>query len=169
MAGGEGIPGITLDDIEQFFFDAPGYDSGAEKITIPELPGDKIIRFRHGLWEMIDQYSVSPDGPWSAGVYKIRYNTRVVWVMHYGGQYPEEVIPFLKFALLQTRRSRQFFGGRGPLFFPNPGGTLVYVNSPEINDFFAFRGKEQIFDVRIGKPLGFHDYWGMSTLNGPGK
>jgi len=74
------------------------------------------------------------------------------------------VIPFLKLALSQTARTREFVGGRGPRIFPNPEGTLIYVNRPEINDFSYFRGREDVFDVYTGKSVGFHDYWGMSFI-----
>lgn len=164
MSGGEGIPSIILADVERFFFDAPGYESGAERVSIPQFPGDKIIVARQGLFEIVDQYCVAPGG-WSTGVMKIRYIGNVVWVMHYGGRYSEEVIPFLKLALRQVKWSREFIGGRGPRVFPNPGGTLLYVNTPEINGFSKFRGKEEIFDVQTGKSLGFHEYWGMSFLS----
>lgn len=165
MSGGEGIPGITLKDVEQFFFDAPGYGSGAQKIVIPELPDDKFIVWRDGLFEMIDQYSVTPDGPWSSGVTKIRYNRRVVWVTHYGGYYFEEVIPFLKLMLLETTRVRQFIGGRGPRYRLSEDGSLAYVNTPEQNDFANFRGREEIFHVKTGESRGFHYYWGMAFMS----
>lgn len=170
MSGGGGIPRITDADVEQFLFDAPGYESGASKIRVPGLPDDeKIIQFSEDLFEMTDQYVVAPNGR-STGVTKIRYDGKIVHVSHYGGWYrPDmpEVLDFLKLALLQTKRTREFIGGRGPRCFPNKEGTLVYINIPEINNFSRFRGKEEIFQVLTGVSLGFHDYWGMSFLSRP--
>lgn len=166
MSRAERIPPITDADVERFLANAPGYESGAPKIVIPGLPGDeRVIQFKHGLYEMTDQYVVTPAG-WSTGVTKVRYDGETVHAGHYGGFYPERVLWFLKFALKQPKTPGEFAGGRGPRFFPDERGTLVYVNTPEPGSTFSrYHGKEEIFDVRTGTSLGFHEYWGMSFLS----
>jgi len=84
----------------------------------------------------------------------------IVWMMQYWGEYPDEVIPFLRKALLATYSNRQFIGGRGPRYYTDD--QYVYLNVVESNDFDKFNGTEYILDKQ-GNILGWHKYHGMKT------
>lgn len=89
------------------------------------------------------------------------YKGRPVWIMHYGGWYAEEAIPFLKQCLRQAYEfDRVFYGGRGPACVR--GERFTYVNR-YLGTFDDFRGEESIFDLD-GACRGYHWYHGMSLI-----
>ena len=154
-----------MEDIERFFFKAMvnGWASGCEKIKIADMPAYKAISFRDGNFYLLDRYCVVSKSQKSAGTTTIWYRDEPVWVMNYGGFYEESAIVFLKRALLEAYKEREFVGGRGPIFYSENEG-LNYVNRPLLEDFAKFEGREEVFNASSGKSLGFHEYWGMSLL-----
>jgi hypothetical protein len=81
--------------------------------------------------------------------------------MHYGGNYSEAVIPFLKMVLASSYNVRSFRGGRGPFIRANT--EYEYHNNP-LGDFYKFSGQEKILDAKTKKLLGYHDYFGMTLI-----
>ena len=99
----------------------------------------------------------------SAGTKTIWVKDQPVWIMHYGGWYKKEAIPFLKSCLQRAYvEERRFYGGRGPYFVHDK--KFAYVNKIERNDFADFAGEERIFYYVSEQPLGYHWYRGMSLL-----
>ena len=150
-----------LQRIQDFYFEFPGYGSGAKRIIIPHLPAYKAITYRNGDLSVVDCWT--SNGSYSAGMMTIYADDRPVWVEHYGGMYEEAAIPLLKYALEETRKTREFVGGRGPRRFSN--SSMVYVNRPRSNDFTQFNGDEEIRSLVTGNLLGWHDYWGMALFS----
>lgn len=156
----------SIEEIKKFFFKAMinGYVSSDDKIKITEMPEYKAIPFKEGKFYLLDNYLTTPYSDKSAGTTTIWYNNKPVWIMHYGGYYKEPVIPLLKKALKKTYKTSQFFGARGPSTLIDSENSLVYINSPKMNDFERFEGREEIFDIQKNISLGYHEYWGMSLL-----
>ncbi len=156
---------VTTDQIRNTFFTAMrnGYASDAPKGTVIDLPCSKTIRFKLGAFDVIDLYFVNPESDYSFGFTVIWHNNHPVWVMQYAGQYPKELIPFLKRALRRNYEQSIFTGGRGPDFYEEAGDNLLYTNCPAINDFSNFMGREEIMSrKRDGAKLeGWHRYFGF--------
>lgn len=161
---------LTVNDVrvlEDFFLMAMrhGWASGTAKISIPELPGAKCIPYQDERKQLylLDWY-FAPRGSvnnGSAGTTMIWYQNIPVWVMHYGGIYREEAVPFLKKALSEAYMNGIFKGGRG-LNYHGGGGSLVYVNEPtEGSSFKHFSGNEFIVELESCARVGWHKYWGM--------
>lgn len=155
-------------EIEAFFFNAMrnGWATPALKRPIPELPGSKSIRFGSGDLVLLDYYFVAPGSESSYGTTVIWEVERPVWIMHYGGWYNKEVIPFLKRVLMRNYSQDIFLGGRGPERLEGEGHTLQYLNRVERNDFEDFQGQEYIISTSdqsgfpAGQKLGEHHYFG---------
>jgi len=157
-------------DARWAFFKAmrAGYASNAQSsIKTKTSDGYRIITFTDGDFRVEDRYCVTPHSNSSAGTTTIFYKGDPVWWMSYGGFYPEDVIEFLKVALLYQYNRGIFFGGRGPTFITS-GDGLAYENRPVLEDaedhFWKFKGREEIYNQITGKLLGFHEYWGMSLI-----
>lgn len=150
-----------LQDVQNAFFDAmlAGYVMGGTKTTLPDMPGVKVITFESGDFRVVDSYITTPHSAKSAGTTTIWGRNRPVWLMQYGGEYPEHTIPFLKECLLMNYKERHFYGGRGPEIVE---GQFIYLNKVENNDFGNFYGEESIHVG--GQRIGFHWYRGMSLL-----
>ena len=150
-----------MESIQNIFFDAMrrgwACDNCAKKIEVPQLPGSKAISFEHGPLRVVDCYMTNLN--FSTGTTTIWYRGRPLWVMHYGGRYEKEAIPFLKFCLRRAYTERRFYGGRGPNFMRDD--RFTYVNKIERNNFRDFAGEERIFDTS-GQCFGYHWYRGMS-------
>ncbi|MEK7150270.1 MAG: DUF5680 domain-containing protein [Patescibacteria group bacterium] len=156
---------FALGDVKKVFFEAGacGWSSDAQKIKSLEFPGSKIIRFVSGDFRVIDCYVVNQNSDISAGTKTIWVKDQPVWIMHYGGWYKKEAIPFLKSCLQRAYvEERRFYGGRGPYFVHDK--KFAYVNKIERNDFADFAGEERIFYYVSEQPLGYHWYRGMSLL-----
>lgn len=141
---------------------ATGWIQPVEKGTIRDLPSLKTISFRCGDYQVLDGYYVAPDSDKSTGMTTIWHNDLPVWAMHYGGEYAEIAIPFLKECLRQAYvEEHRFYGGRGPVFVR--GERFTYVNTILREDITDFEGREVIYDLN-GQPLGQHWYRGMSLI-----
>lgn len=170
---------IPTDQILPVFFAAMqnGYAGGATKSTISELPSSKVIRYKHDDFEVVDCYFTTPHSYYSFGTTTIYYRGNAVWMMQYRGQYPKDIISFLKRALRQTYEKSEFVGGRGPKgyvegkkgdersFYDESGsGGLWYQNSVPSNcDWRRFSGNEQVYhvDYRGTNLKGWHEYDGL--------
>lgn len=160
---------VTLAQVEVFFFKAMqyGYASNvSRKTAVLGMPGFKQIDFCDGDWRCLDRYCVTPLSSKSAGSTTIWHQNIPVWMMHYGGQYKEEAIDFLKLALRANYDESIFHGCRGPASLSHVGETFLYTNTlfPESRHFGAFTGYEKITNTRDNQLLGYHGYMGMSLL-----
>ncbi len=163
---------MDIKRIKAFFFEAmrQGWAMPVPKTPIPGLPGSKSIPFCSGEYYLLDYYFVVPGSKSSYGTTVIWVAEKPVWVMHYGGWYKEEVIPFLKRALMRNYIDNIFFGGRGPARLEGEDHTLQYLNEVERNDFGNFNGHEHIVSTsdQSGTPLGClageHRYFGGLLL-----
>ncbi len=152
-------------EVRSFFFMAMSEGwaaAGDKKIVIADMPGYKALSFRDGDFYLLDRYCVNPNTLKSAGTTTIWFQGIPVWVMNYGGFYEEEEIAFLKRALLWTYQRCIFVGCRGLNgYVEGLESSLLYVNHFR-GDFARFDGHEEIFRVKNGASLGFHEYEGMS-------
>lgn len=159
---------LTPKIIEEIFWKAMenGWGSGkVEKQTSPLLPGYKYIPFRLGEFYVLDAYCVTPLNDKSAGTTTIWLSDVPVWVMSYQGEYPKQIIPFLKLALQSTITRKNFIGGRGPKHFTHEDHpNLSYRNTVAsgMNDFSNFWGSECI--CANGHSIGYHYYRGMILI-----
>lgn len=149
------------EETQAFFLKAmaQGYASDAEKTTIAELPGSKVIVFGENDFSLKDVYYVGDDGK-SVGATTIWHRDIPVWVMSYGGRYEKWVIPFLKTCLLAAYETGKFWGGRGPHTMQESGLTYVNMVSLSHGDFTNFSGGERIH-APDGYCHGTHWYHGM--------
>lgn len=164
---------IPIDQILPVFFAAMqnGYAGSAPKSTIAELHGSKVIRYKQGDFEVVDCYFVTSISDYSFGTTTIYYQGNAVWMMQYRGQYPKDVIPFLKQALRQTYEKSEFVGGRGPIIYFE-GGTidtqLRYSNNVISGDWRNFLGREEIYRSCGGNQgagmQGWHEYGGLLLI-----
>lgn len=180
MSGSNLSRGEIIVEARDFFFEAmrKGYAGGAEKTSIPGLPGIEAIPYKFdGKGYIVDFYLMdwyaAPEGSLkSAGSTMIWYKDQPVWVMHYGGFYQNKAIPFLKEALFTAYQRRMFYGGRGQSFYLNPEWEMGYINRLASGDFFpmdieafeSFEGREEIFDLQTSESLGWHRYWGCTLI-----
>ncbi|MBU1557972.1 hypothetical protein KKC45_03360 [Patescibacteria group bacterium] len=167
--------GITVEDVLKFFWLAKenGWASGKVDVKKDRFnPNLKRIVFQKERFFYQDKYWVTPVSNSSAGTTTILFLYNRIWIpvwwMSYGGEYPKEVIPFLKEALMENIRLKQFKGGRGRCFFENSNyPDLTYLNG-DTGDFSSFRGRESIYKgfniSSTKKELGFHTYQGMSLI-----
>ena len=155
---------VDAQTIEQFFFEAmkSGWAMPVPKVPIPSLPGSKSIPFRIGEYSLLDYYFVAPGSDSSYGTTVIWIANRPVWVMHYGGWYKKEVIPFLKAALRMAYSQNQFIGGRGPQRYKNCHYPFLYCNDVGWIQctFENFHGLEYVLDQTQIQRLGEHRYFG---------
>ena len=154
---------VSVSGLKKAFFAAMqnGYAKGSvEKTTIPELPGSKVITFRHDIYTVRDVYQVTEGSNGSFGTTTISVESDILWTMQYQGHYRKDHIPFLKRALMKTYAENIFCGGRGPIeaYIED---ELYYVNKPELNDFLHFRGREEICRCGTHEYVGWHEYQGM--------
>lgn len=183
----------TVDEIQEFFFEGAsrGWAGGGEYLKVPGKPRHKefIHRSSDGKLWMSDKYLTVPGSRKSSGVKTIFASDggeeTPVWVMHYGGEYPENAIALLKDVLLGTYRARVFAGGRGlhrGRGIPrggHPYDDANIVDLKEINgkkvaftyqnrwrgSFSRFEGREAIIDVfHKHKEYGYHKFFGMLLI-----
>lgn len=150
-----------IQEMERVYLDAManGYAQDAQKTTIAELPGSKVIRFVSGGYEVVDFYFTNPYSDISTGQIGIFCGGMPMWTMQYGGRYAKIAIPFLKKCLRRTYvDERRFNGGRGPFFVRDE--RFTYVNRVRRASFADFEGEEHIFDLSE-QTLGHHWYRGM--------
>ena len=157
----------TKQDVEKAFFEAmaAGYAQSIKKTPIPDLPGSKAIISVDGHFRVVDYWLVTANSNKSTGSTTIWFDEQPVWVMHYGGWYDKDVIPFLKKCLHRAYvEERKFYGGRGPTEVKDR--DLRYNNEIDRNDFFNARGEEFVYDFSGDdkKCRGFHWYRCMSLL-----
>lgn len=139
-----------------------GYAADATKSTISGLPGSKAITRTFNSpgngkrWRVVDCWL--SNGERSSGHTTIWLNDEPVWIMHYGGWYTEDALPFLKECLHRAYvTEKRFYGGRGPVIVR--GERFTYVNR-YLGSFDQFEGDEGILDLE-GKSCGYHWYHGM--------
>lgn len=158
---------VILEGAKQAFFKAmlDGYAGGKNRKSFKTKTPDgyTVIIFEDGEFMVEDRYCTTPHSDKSTGTTTIFFRNVAVWWMSYGGHYPKKVIPFLKEALKQAYEKGEFYGGRGPGV--SMGNGMLYTNNLAYGNFKKFRGVETIHkSSRIGKLLGFHEYFGMSML-----
>jgi hypothetical protein len=145
------------------FFEAmaAGWAQDAQKDSVLAFPQMKAIPFVLGDFRVMDAYYVGDRGL-SSGTTTIWLQDKPVWIMHYGGHYPDVAMGFLKECLLEAYvRRREFFGGRGPYFVR--GERFTYVNRVASEAFSDFEGEERVFDLD-NREIGSHWYRGMSLV-----
>ena len=157
----------TLDGALAAFFVVmlAGYAGGDRAVGLrvlvkKEKNKHKVTAYFDG-YKIEDKWNTFPNSQCSEGVTTIYYNDSPIWRMHYGGNYPEKVIPFLKKMLASSYNVRSFRGGRGP--FVRSNTEYEYHNNP-LGDFYRFSGQEKILDFKSKKLLGYHDYFGMALI-----
>lgn len=156
--------------IQDFYFSAmtAGYASERSKPkAVPNQPGSKQNVFERDAWLLSDTWHITPVSTFSGGATHIYFDGTLVWMMHYFGQYPDCLIPFLKRALAEEYRKRTFNAGRGPrqVIFKNEG--LIYRNQPEASRFDYFCGLETLgpaLGALDDKNSGWHRYHGGLML-----
>lgn len=161
---------IILGNAQEVFFAAlrDGYCGNKENTIKGSTPrGTKTLTFVSGNFMVVDEYQTSPHSDFSAGTTTIFYcdirnNWFPVWWMAYGGEYPKEVILFLKETLSQNYQTNIFFGGRGPAHYRSEKSGLVYENLCA-GDFNRFQGMEEIWDIEHRR-IGFHKFFGMAMI-----
>ena len=164
---------LTPQDIEDVFWKAMAHGwSSKRKIenkTSSLLPGYKFIPFASGDFSVLDAYCKTPISGKSSGFTTIWFKGIPVWTMNYGGEYPKEIIPFLKLALRDAIEKRVFMGGRGRNFFTHEGFPhLSYRNitrsvGEKASSFCKFAGTEEILTHNFNL-LGSHEYAGMILI-----
>ena len=144
------------------FFDAmlAGYaGKGAKARPIARLPGSHVIEYSSGPWKVVDVYHTTL-GEMSYGTTHLFFEAVPVWMMHYWGEYPKEMIPTLKRALSSAYQNGFWNGGRGPEWFNDD--EFTYHNDVGLGSCFEVisSGKETI--VRSGEEergaVGYHRY-----------
>ena len=129
---------------------------------IEQLNGSKITS--HTIDELgitlTDCWQTTPLTRKSFGTTTLSCPEGIVWMMQYWGEYPDEVIPFLRQALHSAYVARKFNGGRGPHQYC--GDKYTYLNIPDLNDFDNFSGTEYILNKQE-EIIGWHKYHGMKT------
>ena len=156
-------------DIETAFFLAMenGYAQSVPKQTVPGMPGSKCITFVWGDYTVVDLWFTTPHSDFSHGTTIIYFKSDAVWMMCYEGQYPKEIIHFLKHALhIAYVKEKRFYGGRGPSVVPHPDNELTYINDVAPGSSFKqFQGSEHIRDG--GTWTGYHAYHGRLLIELP--
>lgn len=149
---------VTWQEVRDFFFRAmrQGYAGKGKPQPVPDMPGFKRQVYEENHFRLVDQWGSNTDSNVSAGITTIWYEGKIVFLMTYSGAYDEEAIPFLKKALLEAYRCKEFNGGRGPKFFKK--GKLIYLNHWNHDERNSW-GREEIWTVD-GGCLGFHEYCG---------
>lgn len=164
----EQLPRQLFEEAKAIFFEAMcvGYAAGAEASPVPGFPGSKNIEYRRDSWLVTDTYFVRPHDIRSGGQTIIYYAESPVWMMQYLGEYPPQVLPFLKEALFKNYSQSVWDGGRGPTQYPlfaRSAYPFNYVNLGSRN-FHKFSGKEWISN-HDGVQLGWHAYNGLWLPN----
>ena len=125
----------------------------------------KTNTYRSGDFIVIDEYTTTDHSDASSGTTTILFEEIPIWTMTYSGQYPKEVISFLKEALSVQYKKGRFRGGRGAIRWSSP--QFIYRNHAYKSgnlDFRNFSGIETITNVETGEVVGFHEYSGMSMF-----
>ncbi|HVZ76051.1 MAG TPA: DUF5680 domain-containing protein [Candidatus Paceibacterota bacterium] len=164
-----------LKEIERAFFQGifAGWVHGEEGHR--NLLNWHTVEYHEVIWEyhlnfrapisVIDRWGNDPASGKPSGSTFITVADTPAWVMWYGGDsYNEDVLPFLREALIENYRENKFCGGRGPATYRK--GNLLYTNKFE-GDFLHFSGHEYIEYVRDNEEkqnAGSHKYWGGSLL-----
>lgn len=145
---------------EVIFFEAmqAGYAGRqVQRTTVPQLVGSKHIIYERDEWRVTDTWITTPQGDGSGGMTIISYDGDPIWMMQYGGHYPESAIDFLKEALRKNYNEGVWFGGRGPHFYEKDGWAYVNVcpGGWKFGDGFGF---ETISHATTGGVVGQHRY-----------
>lgn len=152
---------------KEFFFTAMlvGYVSGNKKFIRKTNDGHIVIEVIKGKFKLVDSYFKNPHSIFSSGTTTIYYDGVPVWIMHYGGWYIKEVIPFLKMNMETCYRAKIFHGGRGILNYKGEG--YIYKNNvydEEHTSFEEFSGREEITKEGTKQLLGCHNYFGRKLV-----
>lgn len=171
---------VVLKRAQKVFFKAmlAGYfGDGSDTTKTKTADGETIITYVSidGDFRVVDRYYTRPDSDCSAGTTTIFYQNLPTWWMSYSGEYPADIIPFLKEAVGSNYQKGIFNLGRGPSEYRN--GDLHYhcrSNNPGTNNTFdCFSGQEVVVRFEINKEtglrtivkgLGFHRFIGMSLI-----
>ena len=174
----------TKQEFLDFFFEASlnGWAGNAPEITLPELPGFKVIQWpRNGQpgmpgWFYRDAYTVNQGTKVSAGFTNIWKNGVPQFMHTYGGHYPKHVIEFLKKVLRETYSKQHFLGGRGlpsldldydleyDLCLTEAKDHSFQKKINEIQNYSQFSGTEIIRDLKGYKTVGYHTIWCMTLF-----
>ena len=122
--------------------------------TEPLIPGFRSFEYREENLRLVDSYF---PGALMSGMTIIWEDDKPVWMMTYGGYYPDEIVPFLLRALAKEYEEPWFNGGRGPSIFIED--NLVYLNKVQGgNEFGGTSGCEEIIDSRNKAIMGWNSY-----------
>lgn len=152
---------VSSEQLKEFFFKAmlSGWaTSSGERRKIKELPGFKSVAFTEGNLELVDSWLTKPGVDHSYGFTMIFEGRVPVWIMYYGGTYPEQAIHIVKAALTQAYSKKSFFAGRGLPSFKLDG--FEYQNQASQIGFDEFNGLEIVLDSTTKKELGWHRFFG---------
>ncbi len=167
-----------LKETETFFFNSVGFGRAGGNNGSLLFPAGKAVpglddwreagygdHLGFGGYHFADRWGTDPHSGRPSGSLFITHWGIPVWGMWVGGEpYSKDVFPFLRTALMESYRKREFCGGRGPQTFQ--ADSLLYTNEFE-GTFERFSGSEQIDRVLDnGKRdyAGSHQYWGGSFL-----
>jgi hypothetical protein len=157
--------------IEKFFSHAmteEGYASPKSKPrAVPNLPGSKQIVFERDQWLFTDTWHTTRASDFTGGATHIYFDTTLVWMMHYFGNYPKHLIPYVFKALVAEYRKNSFNGGRGPQKLIFQREKLIYKNHAEASRFEYFSGLETLGPTDVphdNKNSGWHRYHGGLML-----
>jgi hypothetical protein len=157
---------------EKVFFRAmlAGYLGGDKskgvRMKTRDLNGNETtITYAEEDFVVIDRYYTTPGSNASVGLTLILFKGNPVWWMSYNGEYPKEVIPFLKSALAEAYREGEFNGGRGKVVF-SKHKEFEYFNDCSGHCLFqSFYGLEKIVKKEnFHNWVGYHKYHGGSMI-----
>jgi len=156
---------IPHEVIQQVFLNAmtnSSWVSGGQKWPGSE-PNLWQVIYDDGPWHVIDQWSVAPGTNNSFGSVIIYFENIPVWMMQFHGEYDQECGDFVKLALLDSYRRREFRAGRGRNGFQNE--KLVYLTTYyQPASFASFNFLEEVYDFRTDERLGWHRVSGMALI-----
>lgn len=165
-----------LEDAYEVFFKAmmSGYAGNSNRAvkTTTNNGCTKKVEYTEGDYTVTDTWHTHPESDKSSGSTLITFQGIPIWWMAYSGNYPKEVIPFLKEALRETYGKNNFIGGRGPTDFVKD--QYWYKNCPRLSpggdftEFCDFAGSEAIYRNTNfegpGEMIGYHHYHGQSLI-----
>lgn len=149
-----------------------GWVGGVKASPVAGEPNTKETIFTRGHYTVRDKYHVSKTTDFSSGQTRVLFYDVPVWVMHYGGRYPKEVIPFLK-DMLRAEYIVKEFRARGPADVTSLLAPMRYSN--DFRPMFVgaggceharyFEGLEEIHETNLLRNrLGWHTYFGMALF-----
>lgn len=127
---------------------------------------ETTLTYPEGKFVVVNRYWTSKGSNTSSGIIIILLESNPIWTMTHIGEYPKEVIPSLKHALMEEYKNGSFRGGRGPTFWEDD--KYRYQNSCSHGSTFDhFWGSEKITVAHTHGSIGFLGYQGTSMIGHP--